>query len=218
MEYTSFVHDNLEPYRKYGVEQLDNGTELIGQAKFIAPLAYVHSLYAPLDEHEILSMEKKLGVRLPTTIKKFYQSFNGLYIFNVAFSIYGLRNNTSRTVEASRQPFDIFTPNIDERLEDAEDNMLFIGVYRWDGSLVYVDVDSEKVFFCAQRSAAPLLQWDSFDAMLESEFNRLADIHTADGRNIPLRPTIPIGGEDEYARMIAKAKDSKNPPYWFKGT
>lgn len=218
MDYSKYINAKLARYREFGCEKLSNGSELIGRAKFIAPFAYLHSLYAPLNEKDILMMEEKLKFVFPMSIRNFYQSFNGLKLFNTALNFYGLRTSTSRSVDASRQPFDIFTVNVDERIAGAGNNLLFIGGYSWNKSKLYIDINTERVFFCSSESATPLLQWDSFDIMLQSEIDRLIDLHSEEGKNIPFKPTVPIGGEDVLKRMIEKAKASKEPPYWYKDT
>jgi hypothetical protein len=215
MEYSEYIKSKLSRYKEYGFEKLADGTELIGRAKFIAPFAYLHSLYAPLAPEQIASVEDILETPLPSALKKFYQNFNGMKLFNTAFSIYGLRTNTSRSIEASHQPFGIISPNVDERIDDARENVLFIGGYSWNGSKLFIDTNSGEVIFCSGESTSTLLIWKSFDEMLQSEIDRLIGHHTAEGKNLPFRPTVPFGGQDVLERLIARAKNSKERPYWY---
>src|ERR1700744_5011257 len=105
----------LKGYSKLGEKLLENGTLLIGRAPHIAPQAWLHRIYSPLLEDDIVTLEKSLKIDIPISYKKFLSISNGLGVFNTTIAFYGLRNNYRRNVIDVWQPFDILTPNILER-------------------------------------------------------------------------------------------------------
>ena len=209
------IEREFENYKEFGYKLLENGTKLIGRAPFIAPMAYLHSLYHPHTNAADI-IEKELDIELPNVLKEFYIFYNGLNFFVGTFFLYGLRETAARSLDAVRQPFDIFTPNVKSRLKGAGKNVLFIGGYSWNGSKLYIDIQTEKVFMCSKRSIVPLYEWNDFGAMLFSEIKRLKKLHTHDGKNIPYRPTVPVGGEDALERRINDKWETI--PYWYEET
>ena len=157
------------------VKELADGTKLIGHAPHIAPHAWVHNIYPVLNKEDVATIEKKLVHKIPSLYKEFLlRCSNGLSIFSDTLSLYGLRKRIGRGIEDAWQPYSIFTPNIDERLQDASANHFFIGGYNWDGSLLYIDTATNKVHRSSNDSIAPLNTWDDFEAMLLSETERIA--------------------------------------------
>ncbi|MEQ9305072.1 MAG: SMI1/KNR4 family protein [Marinoscillum sp.] len=204
------IEEGLRPYEAFGVKELENGTRLIAEAKFIAPMAYVHSVFKSLNNVPF-EIEKNLDISLPLEIQEFYQFYNGLTIFNGAFYLFGLRSNNIRSVdEAQSQPFSILTSNRTVK------NILVIGGYSWNGSRVIYDLADNTIALTPQKSDDVLLRWENMNAMLQDVILRLSKLHTADGKNIPLRPTVPIGGKDVLERLINKERKIK--PYWYDET
>ena len=115
------VKIELYKYENLGIEKSENGTILIGKALHIAPLAWINKIYPVLNEDDILLIENELKTEVPLDYKNFLTNFsNGLNIFVGTFSLDGLRKELGRSVEASRQPFSIFTPNLNERPKNAK--------------------------------------------------------------------------------------------------
>ena len=106
------IRNRLSNYEKLGVEKQSNGTELIGKAPHIAPLAYLHSIYKGLNKEEIDRLERELETEIPTDYKKFLQFSNGLHIFNTTFCLDGLRTSYNRIKE------------IENGISDPDDNVL----------------------------------------------------------------------------------------------
>lgn len=191
MDYLDRLISSLEQYAHLGNRTLPNGTKLIGHVPHVAPEAYLHILFAPLNERDVRQLELRLPCAIPHAVATFLMRTNGLYLFSGSLSIDGLRFSNVRS-GAVRQPFSILTPNIDERPRSSKASYLFIGGYGCDGSLLYCDTGSPTVYRCSSRSARPLNEWPSFEEMIESEFNRLATHFDSKGQRInPLRPTTP---------------------------
>lgn len=183
--------DAVRAYRGLGYERTPGGAELIARAPHVAPEAYLHEIYPPLDAGGIREVEALLGRGLPRDFADFLSVANGCYLYSGALSIFGLRREGGRSVDESRQPFDLALPNRLERLKDAAAAFLFVGFYDWDGSLLYIDPASNRTFRCGPKSARPLNEWPDFGAMLLSEVKRLAGLFDAGGcKRDPAQPTV----------------------------
>lgn len=174
----------LKDYNYLGQKVLEDGTLLIGKAKHIAPMAWLHSVYSPLSKEEITLLQYKLDNIIPESYKNFLLVSNGLNVFNTTLSLYGLRKNYNRNTNDIWQPFDIIVPNTLEKPKNSSKNIFIIGSYDWDGSYVYIDRKNEKVYLCDRDDATPLYEWDRFDKMLEKEVIRLSKLFDKHGREI----------------------------------
>ena len=182
----------LKSYKHLGEKQLKNGTLLIGKAPHIAPEAYLHSIFKPLTENEIIETEKILKQTIPDDYKEFLRISNGLHIFNTTLSLYGRRTNNSRSIE-DIQPFDLDIPNIYEKPKNADKNIFIIGSYDWDGSYLYVDKNDNSVHLCERENAKSLYKWNNFAEMLLSETNRLIKLFDKNGEEIDSsKSTLPV--------------------------
>jgi hypothetical protein len=179
----------LDEYKHLGYEQLENGTQLIGRAPHVAKYAWLHSLYPPLTDDEIVELEKSLDIPVHDSFKEFLKVSNGLHAFVTTFCIDGLRANYKRDIISSRQPFDITTPNYEERPKDAEKDWLFIGGYDWDGSLLFIKPDGKV--YCYSRKIGIYHSWDNLFVMLEEEILRLMKLFDEKGQRYEDLPTTP---------------------------
>lgn len=172
---------------------LAGGTRLICPAPHVGPHAFLHALYPPLTNRELDELQHHLGMPLPAQLRALYASCNGFNCFSDAWSIDGLRRQHGRCLDAARQPYDLRTPNAEERLADATCDMVFFGGYDWDGSRVYTRQGDEQVHLCGPDSSASLRSWPSLAAYIASEAARLGSLFDAQGR--PLNPdasTLPL--------------------------
>jgi hypothetical protein len=187
---------NLEVLKSYsylGGQTLGNGTMLIGRAPHIAPSAWLHCIHNPLNDKAIKGLEEILKCSIPGSYKSFLKISNGLKVFNTTFCLYGLRQNYARDVVSVWQPFDIVNPNDREKPSNAQKNMFFIGGYDWDGSLIYIDRNDDKVYMCESYDARPVFEWPTFEIMIESELKRLAALFDRNGKEYDEnRSTLPV--------------------------
>ncbi len=182
MDYLNRVWRILESYSHLGERTLANGTRLIAPAPHVAPEAWLHQIFAPIDDQGIARLESDLGGPLPDEFTQFLMRNNGLGIFSYSISIFGLRTSFARTGDAVWQPFSLLTPNIRERPRDAKASFCFMGAYRDDASLLYIDTTDHQVYRCERHSAKPLNRWDDFSTMLESETERISQLFDLEGR------------------------------------
>ena len=164
-----------------GEEVAPNGTLLYGCAPHIGKKAFLHTLYPPLKENEILMLEKNIGIKLPPHLIDFYQECNGFHYFLDTLSVDGLRIGAGRSGADYYQPYDLKTINVDERISDAEVDCVFFGGYDWDGSLVYTRQNEADVYLCSVDSAKPIYSWPSISDFIHSESERIAGLFSLDG-------------------------------------
>lgn len=182
----------LKEFNYLGEKILEDGTLLIAKAPHIAPLAWLHCVYAPLTESQISEIEQRIG-EMPKVYKEFLKTSNGLGVFNTTLSLYGLRGNYRRQIQDVWQPFDIIIPNTLEKPANAKESVFIIGGYDWDGSYLYIDKRSGKVHLCDRDDAKSLYEWDDFEEMLSSEVRRLVTLFDKEGKELDSdRSTLPI--------------------------
>ncbi len=183
MHYVEEVKKELFKFKHLGEEITPNGALLIGRAPHVAPLAWQHSIYPTLSDPDVSKLERKLNMPIPGSYRWFLQNgSNGLDVFVAEFYLYGLRKDLGRSIEASRQPYSPDISNIDERPKNAKKSYFFIGGYKWDGSKLYIDTDSNQVHFSDRWDATSLFRWNSFEEMLLSEIKRLVKLFDENGK------------------------------------
>ncbi len=191
-DYLDEVMEIVLKAEQLGSRRLSTGVRLIGHVPHVAPEAYFHVLYPPLDDTQILTVEQQIERPLPSELKDFYAHTNGIKLFAYAMTIDGLRHSYVRTGDEAWQPYSMDIPNVKERPRDADDSFVFIGGYRWDGSTLGMSPDSPVVYRCARYTAEPINEWPSFGDMLVSEARRLSALFDENGRKINEDlPTIP---------------------------
>lgn len=195
MMHKSIISHILEIVNKaesLGERTLPNGVRLIGHIPHAAPEAYLHIIYPPLNNEQITSIEEAITKKLPDELKAFLKVSNGINLFADSLSIDGLRHSYVRVGDEAWQPYSMVTPNTIERPPDADESLVFLGGYCWDGSLLCMTPHSPVVYRCQFGTAKVLNKWSSFDEMLTSEVNRLSTLFDEKGRKIDAdAPTAP---------------------------
>jgi hypothetical protein len=183
----------LYQFKDLGIEQTKNDVILIGKANFVGNNAWLNKIYPTLSTEDCNNLELQIKTNLPLEYKIFLTQYsNGLNVLLSTFSLYGLRKEIGRSVDGSRQPYSIITPNLFERPTNSKDSFFFIGGYNWDGSHLYIDKETNKVHFCARWDATSLLSWNSLEDMLLSEIERIYKLFDRDGRELDENnPTTP---------------------------
>jgi hypothetical protein len=176
------VRKALLSWESLGAATAPNGARLIGHVPHVAPMAYLHTIFPPLSEAEILELERIVGRRIPQEYTSFLRLSNGLKVF-MKLSLDGLRTSFARDVDSARLPFSLETTNVQERPRGSPVEVVFIGSYSYDGSNLWMRPGDPRVYRCPRREFGPVLNtWHTFDTMLESEVSRLAGLFGPDGR------------------------------------
>ena len=165
------ILDLLYKYKNLGESKSDDGAVFIGKVPHNGPKAWLNILYPVVTEEELRFLSEELKTEIPEEYSSFLLSFsNGMNVLSSTFSLYGLRRQIDRNLEANvRQPYSIITPNIYERPENSKPSYFFIGGYNWDGSHLYIDRETNIVHCCERWDATSKKQWNSLEEMIISE-------------------------------------------------
>lgn len=194
MNATSFavLFQNLKSTFSAGSRQVANGAWLIGHVPDEGPEAYLHVIYAPLDDLAISQIERGIGRKLPESLRELYRCANGVNLFRGALAIYGLQGRPVRVGDDARRPFSIILYNGSERPADAQPDDVFFGFYNWDGSQLVATPQSKRVRRCREWTTEVINDWPTLDDMLFSETSRLSRMFDEMGRikdaDVPTTP------------------------------
>jgi len=185
----------LEQWESQGVKHLSNGTKLVAHVPHVAPKAWFHKIYAPLNEDQVKELEEKTEQLFPIDFRNFLTQANGLNLFSDSLSIDGYRFSFARIGDAAIQPYHLVTGNR-ERPWKCPKDWLFFGGYSWDGSKLFFNVaegiEQSKVYRCERDDTKVLNEWKSFWHFLTEEVHRLSALYNGKGEKIdPVTPTIP---------------------------
>lgn len=165
------------------------GATLIGKASHISEYAWLNCIYPPITSDEIGKIEAEIKKTIPTSYAEFLmESSNGLNVLCNTFSLYGYRFNYIREVNWMYQPYSLIDVNNFDKPCNSTEDMLFIGFYDWDGSLLYMTPD-QKVHLCSSSNSQSLMTWDSLYSMLISEIERLYTLF--DSKGVQIDETMP---------------------------
>ena len=195
MDYFDELLTLLKRWDPLGSRNTAGGVRLIGHVPHVGTMAYLHRVYNPLKENDILEIEQQIGRTLPRALRFFFKRANGADFFVNQLSLFGLRNNYDRALtDAIYCPLAIGTPNVRERIKDAPHNAIFFGFYAQDGSNIFALNDDPRVFVCPRYAITPLLfEWPNFETFLLTEVKRLAAPYDDTGRKCqPDEPTVPF--------------------------
>jgi hypothetical protein len=192
MDFTR-VDKLINKFEHLGKETTLAGVVLIGKAPSQGKHAWINKIYPSLNQSDIIEMEKTIGDSIPSEYEHFLMNYsNGLNVLLSTLSLYGLRKQRGRSIEASQQPYSLITPNKSERPDNAKVNYFFIGGYNWDGSLLYIDKNTGVVHCCQRYDATSQKSWPTFEDMIVSEIERLYNFFDDDGTELDEdKPTIP---------------------------
>ncbi|NIE63551.1 SMI1/KNR4 family protein [Burkholderia sp. Ax-1719] len=187
------LRSKMEQFSELGVESVNDGVALYGKAPFVGPKAFLHTIYPPLSSEGIVVLESEIGVRLPGQLVDFYRECNGLHYFVDTLTFYGLRSKAGRNSAAFYQPYDLKTPNVEERIRGAQDEIIFFAWYDWDGSFVYTKTSDSKIYFCRNDSTTPLKEWPSLRDFIADESERISKLFDEKGQPIDeTASTLPV--------------------------
>jgi hypothetical protein len=140
----------------------------IGHVPQIAKEAYALTIFDPLTELEVETLQEETGLSYPKPFFDFLLHFNGLMLFAGEIAIYGRRQGFDRESLSRIQPFSIVTPNTIERLPHAEPPDLFIGFFREDGSEICMNEDG-AIKRISRDEPTVITTWSSLDRFFETE-------------------------------------------------
>ena len=176
----------------FGTAPSENGAQMFGHVPHIAPEAYFHIIFPPLDARELADLERSLHCSIPESYRNLLVVTNGLHLFGGKLTLDGLRTDYSRK-PGIRLPFDLSDPNVHERPRAADPTWFLFGFYSEDGSQAYMDPADGRVYRGNRNLTQPRLNhWESLDDYLEQEIRRMASLFDDRGRlREKSKPTTP---------------------------
>lgn len=152
----------------------EQGTKLIGHAPQIAPKAYQHVVYKPLESSEIANLRAKLGHQLPTQLQTLFEFANGMMIFLGSIRVLGYVPIESQVeITAHTYPSDIVLPNVSARIRGLSDSELVIGWYKKDSSYAIVGADGTVTRYDTFGNGEVVQSWPDIANWLLAEADRL---------------------------------------------
>ena len=185
------VAEVIESATRLGTRCTPSGARLVGHVPHVAPEAYLHVMFAPLDERDIAQLETGVGRPLPQAYRAFLRLTNGLSLFSDSLSIYGLRRTHARRGDDVWHPFSAVPPNTGERPPGLPPGAVVVGSYGDDGSTVHMLPDG-TVRMSRRDDSTPLRHWPELLGMLADEAVRMASFFDGEGRAVGIPgPTAP---------------------------
>jgi hypothetical protein len=174
------ILNELYKWKQGGERFLENGTILLCKVPHIAPEAWFHIIYQPLENSKIYEIEKALAISLPGDLKEFLLTTNGINIFSDSLSIYGMRTSYVREGDEAIQPYDLELHH-NEVKRCIPYNYLVIGSYDWDGSHIIYDLNTNEIHHCERYSSIVLNSWANLETFLRDEIIRLTTFFDENG-------------------------------------
>lgn len=174
LKYTKDIIEKLEKWAKYGETVNAAGTRLIGHMPHIAPKAYQHIIYSPMDLHLVQEVTPQLGRALPEQYKQFLSFANGMLLFAGDIRVFGfvpIKCDFEKHIH--NYPPDIVVRNVSGRIKGLSKNAVLVGFYQEDGSYVSLEADGSAIRFDAADSGGIIQKWEDFDTWLFSEIDRM---------------------------------------------
>jgi hypothetical protein len=152
------------------------GTLLLSNVSVETPMAYLHSIYPPLDRDAVQALQDELSVVIPEPYRRFLRTANGLDLFLSTVSLFGLRGAVARDMTEFDWPFSLVTPNVHERPRNLEEGALVIGSYSYDDSPIVLHHAHSSVVCTTPDGDQLRATWPDLDTFLKQEISRLADL------------------------------------------
>lgn len=174
----------LERWSSKGEKYLTNGTRLICPTPNVAPEAWLHVIFAPLNDEEIRKLDEQCRIRLPLDFQEFLLKSNGAFFFSYWIAIWGLRKSYSRTGDEAWQPYDIHDHNeASMRPYNSPDTVLYFASDEdgKDWCFFEYEKDKYKIGKTPREEFLPIRYWPSFWEWLLEETSRLKNLYSSDG-------------------------------------
>jgi hypothetical protein len=179
-----FLYRVVDNARNLGERTLGNGTELVGHVPHVASEAWLHMLFAPIDDQVIEEIERSLELALPSDYACLLRQHNGVRLFSGDIWLGGWRVSFARKGDAIWQPFSVVSANLDNGTLQSDNPELVIGGEEGVGARFRINIKSQQVCKYGQRGKKPLASWDNIEAMLQAEVGRVSRRYDASGHRI----------------------------------
>jgi len=150
----------------------------------------MHELPHPIGKRYIRRIEKELSKKLPTDLIELYGAFNGFSLFHGGLNLFGSTYGNTFSID-ERLPYPIVGGNHPMKCPmETTSDMLYIGTFGMDASLVFVDLNDGTVHRTGRTELKKLASWESIADWIVIEIQRLERIA------LEMEPFEPL--RDEY--------------------
>lgn len=153
-----------------------SGTRAIGHLPCIAPQAYMHVIYPPLEEREIIELQNRIQpLNVHESLLDLFRCSNGMHIFfRKGFRVFGFAPVGSGSIEDHfKYPSDIFSINGSVRVKGSIPTEITIGWYLEDSSYVNLGGNGSVLRFKPANPKQVIQYWPDIKTWLSTEIERL---------------------------------------------
>jgi hypothetical protein len=165
---------------------------------WISPEAYLNIMYKPASP--LLCADIGESLRVPRSLNEFYKTYNGVCLFLDGLRIYGCvpeDNPLDRSNPFALPPFDIKTPNEEFDWHMGKANLICIGSYGYDRSMVCMDRNDQSIIcFKGTNFSEKRKTWANLDTWIKEELIRIGRMFSADGHSLVQRNLMIPGVEN----------------------
>jgi hypothetical protein len=151
---------------------------------WIGPLAYFHVVYRPVSSLLVAEVGQRL--KFPNSLRAFYQACNGMDLYAGTIRLFGCVEKGTpldRSDPLSLPPLSITDMNQQFVSPRYSREVLSIGTYSYDRSLLCIDRQSERVTcYRGEDLRYERKSWPTIEDWLVSEQTRLSFLFSPDGR------------------------------------
>ena len=166
----------FEKYIPSGYTLQKNGTRLSGFLPHMAPLAVLQEIFAPLRQKTVYRLQKDLGLSIPSDLMALYEHCNGFSFYHGAITVLGSTYEQDFDIH-KRLPYPILNSNLPiRRPQGSPKNILYIGSYGMDASMVAYVLDTGNIIRVDQHEYNVCAQWPSLSIWIEAEVPRIDEI------------------------------------------
>lgn len=152
------------------------GTRLIGHVPTIAPKAFTHVIYSPIESVELQELEQRYGSKIPEEVSNFLALSNGMMIFSGSIRVFGYEPLERRFDSGIHNyPSSVSIPNISTRVRGSNEGSFIIGWYKADGSYVSIEHDGNVLRFKPRDDGKIIKSWPNFYNWLTTEIANYQD-------------------------------------------
>jgi len=191
----------LDKWESHGRKKLSNGAIQICNVPSIAPEAWLHEIFPPLNDEQINELQKKVKLQLPNDYIELLKYCNGINLFFGSLCVRGLRSQMNyRSGDLAVQPYALEQDQI--YLTTKNTSFICVGSYGYDVSHITFDldegIDNNKVYRCERRKPVILNEWPDLWTCLYDEVQRLSNHF--DDMGVRLDKSIPTIPESQVIK------------------
>lgn len=174
----SFISSEVMPWARLGTKEFRNGTLWVGHIPHVAPLAYMHRLYAPVYQGDIDDQQAQMHAQFPGQYSELLKSTSGINMYNGNLIVYGLITPKQMmgmlglfSLGASRFKGDSYISYaLTTHYSDARSEVI-----QYQGNFIAVSGKDKNTV---------LGEWASLEEFLYEESARLKEMHDGSGKAV----------------------------------